>query len=487
MRILIAEDDITSRTVLSAVLQKNGHEPVEARDGAEALATLLREDAPRMAILDWMMPEMDGLECARLLRSQMPPEQWPKMVIVTARDPEDLPDHTGIEEVLAKPVTPSTLLETLLRVHGHVVPVRTHRTLRNEELRALMESLRGTHLLLAEDNELNQELAVDLLAEADITTRIANNGQEALDWLGKEAFDGVLMDLQMPVMDGYAATQAIRTSQWAHLPVIAMTANVMAGDREKAIAAGLNDQIGKPLDVAQMFATIAKWIHPKVRKQASLVALVPASAPPATGSGVDALPVSLPGIDLEAGLRLSNGNRATYSKLLRLFYQAQQGFSTDFCSALQVQDWPTATRLAHTLKSVSGTVGAGALSEAAKELEKACREQQPVVQVEQFLREVVARLEPVLEGLAILAAPLATVATAHIDCELLRAMLLQLRELLSSGNTEALDLMEELQKSVDVSDQHLGTLEKKVRVFDFQGACDVLDEWVADLELTRKL
>ncbi|MBX9937518.1 MAG: response regulator [Burkholderiaceae bacterium] len=490
-RVLVVDDNESAREILARMVTALHFEASVADSAAKALADIIQaQDTGRpyaVVLMDWMMPEMDGLECARLLRSQMPPEQWPKMVIVTARDPEDLPDHTGIEEVLAKPVTPSTLLETLLRVHGHVVPVRTHRTLRNEELRALMESLRGTHLLLAEDNELNQELAVDLLAEANITTRIANNGQEALDWLGKEAFDGVLMDLQMPVMDGYAATKAIRASPWAHLPVIAMTANVMAGDREKAIAAGLNDQIGKPLDVAQMFTTIAKWIHPQVRRPASLVVPVPASAPPATVSGADIWPVSLPGIDLETGLRLSNGNRATYSKLLRLFYQGQQSFSTDFCSALRAQDWPTATRLAHTLKSVSGTVGAGALSEAAKELEKACREQQPVVQVEQCLHEVVARLEPVLEGLATLAAPLATVATTHIDREPLRVMLLQLRELLSSGNTEALDLMEELREGVGVSDRHLGTLEKKVRVFDFQGACDVLDEWVADLVLTRKL
>ncbi|GAB3360239.1 MULTISPECIES: hybrid sensor histidine kinase/response regulator [Giesbergeria] len=490
-RVLVVDDNESAREILARMVTALHFEASVADSGANALTHIVqaqqRGQPYAVVLMDWMMPEMDGLECVRLLRNQLPPEQWPKMVIVTARDPEDLPDRTGIEEVLAKPVTPSTLLETLLRVHGHAVPVRTHRTLRNEELRALMESLHGAHLLLAEDNELNQELAVDLLAEAQITTRIANNGQEALDWLAKEAFDGVLMDLQMPVMDGYAATQAIRRSEWADLPVIAMTANVMAGDRDKAMAAGLNDQIGKPLDVVQMFTTIAKWIHPHVRSPLPSAMPVPAAPPPTTAPPTDALPTRLTGIDLEAGLRLSNGNRATYRKLLVLFQQGQQDFSAQFHNALQTQDWPTANRLAHTLKSVSATVGAQALSEAAKELELACREQQPLTQVEQFLQEVVAQLTPVIEGLTDLTSPPAVAeATPQINRQQLHHLLLPLRELLSSGNTEALDLMEELQTRYGLSDQHFKELEKKARVFDFQGACDTLDEWMIDLAPNRE-
>jgi len=490
-RVLIVDDNESAREILARMVTALHFEAHTADSGANALADIIEAQEIgqpyAVVLMDWMMPDMDGLECARLLRGQMPPEQWPKMVIVTARDPDDLLDRTGIEEVLAKPVTPSTLLETLLRVHGHVVPVRTHRTLRNEELRIVMESLRGAHLLLAEDNELNQELAIDLLAEAQITTRIANNGQEALDWLEKEAFDGVLMDLQMPVMDGYTATRVIRTSQWADLPVIAMTANVMAGDREKAIAAGLNDQIGKPLDVAQMFTTIAKWIHPHVRSQAyPMISVSPISSDSSATTNSAAFPSSLPGIDLDVGLRRSNGNRVTYGKLLRLFYQGQQNFAADFGHALLVGDWSTATRLAHTLKSVSATVGATALSEASKGLELACREQQSVEKVEQFLKKVTVLLEPVLEGLATLTAQPVTVAAACLDSEQLRAMLLPLREFLSSGNTEALDLMEQLQASIDPSNPHLGAVEKKVRVFDFQGACDVLDQWITDLASSKE-
>lgn len=483
-RVLVVDDNESAREILARMVSALHFEASMADSGSQALTEIIQAQKAgkpfAVVLLDWMMPEMDGLECARLLQSQIPREQWPKIVIVTARDPDDLPHHTGIEEVLAKPVTPSTLLETLLRLHGHVVPVRTHRTLRNEELRMLMERLQGTHLLLVEDNELNQELAVDLLADAGITTRLANNGQEALNWLEKEAFDGVLMDLQMPIMDGYAATRAIRASRWADLPVIAMTANVMAGDREKAIAAGLNDQIGKPLDVSQMFATIAKWIHPLVRSR--LAAVAPTLQ---TGTHLSAhalLPQSLPGIDIPTGLRRSNGNRGTYKKLLWLFHQNQKNFTEDFRHALQTADWPTATRLAHTLKGVSGTIGASTLAEAAKDLETASHEQHPLAEVEQSLLKVMTLLDLVMQGLAALAPPptMATVEVAPVDRQQLHALLLQLRALLASGNTEALDLMEELQAHVGVADPRVQALEKQVRVFNFQGACDALDEWMSN-------
>ncbi len=511
-RVLIVDDNESAREILSRMVAALHFEASTADGGAQALAQVLEAQATgnpfAVVLMDWMMPEMDGLACAHSMRKQLPPEQWPKVVIVTARDPDDLPERTDIEDVLAKPVTPSTLLETLLRLHGHAVPVRTHRTLRNEELRALMESLQGTHLLLAEDNELNQELAVDLLADAGITTRLANNGQEALDWLAKEAFDGVLMDLQMPVMDGYDATRAIRASPWAAMPVIAMTANVMAGDREKALAAGLNDQIGKPLDVAQMFSTIAKWIRPHVRAEQSTTAIKPvatlpalpihapaetttsASTATAAANIIDSLPPTLPGIDIKTGLRLSNGNHATYRKLLRLFYQGQRDFMADFGKALLAPDWPTATRLAHTLKSVSGTIGAGALSDAAKALETACHHPQAAANIEQCLQAVALRLETVLDGLAALntAGPPATaekLGASAVNPMQLQATLQQLRKFLVSGNTDALDLMEELQARWGLSDRHFDALEKKVRVFDFQGACDALDGWLTELAASQ--
>ncbi|PKO55147.1 MAG: hypothetical protein CVU28_07425, partial [Betaproteobacteria bacterium HGW-Betaproteobacteria-21] len=277
MHVLVVDDNDSARELIANILNALKFCVTGAASGAQALAELhaaqQRGTPYGMVLMDWMMPGMDGLECARHIRSDLPPAQQPRLIMVTARDPGEVPADAGVNGVLAKPVTPSALLDSILRVQGYKVPVRARRAMREEETRAVIEHLRGAHVLLVEDNELNQELAMDLLSDAGVSARIANNGQEALDWLAREDFDGVLMDLQMPVMDGYAATRAIRCEpRWQELPVIAMTADVMAGDRARAIAAGMNDQIDKPIDVGRMFVTMARWIRPQVRVMSSACA-----------------------------------------------------------------------------------------------------------------------------------------------------------------------------------------------------------------------
>ncbi|MEI7613825.1 MAG: response regulator, partial [Betaproteobacteria bacterium] len=168
------------------------------------------------------------------------------------------------QSVLTKPVTSSTLLEAIGEAldKGFVTETRAHE--KDDSMADTMASLKGTRILLVEDNDMNQELAMELLSQAGIEVVVANHGQEALDILAQDSrFDGVLMDCQMPVMDGYTATRAIRKNPaLAALPIIAMTANAMAGDKEKVIEAGMCDHIAKPLNVGEMFNTIAKWIRP---------------------------------------------------------------------------------------------------------------------------------------------------------------------------------------------------------------------------------
>jgi CheY-like chemotaxis protein len=184
-----------------------------------------------------------------------------------------------LKTVLTKPVNASTLLEAIGEVLGRGIVVETRASERADDHGDVMAKLNGARLLLVEDNDMNQELATELLEQAGITIVIANNGQEALDILAKDAaFDGVLMDCQMPVMDGYTATREIRKNlAYKDLPIIAMTANAMSGDREKVIEAGMWDHIAKPLNVAEMYATIARWVKPSC---AAVVADVAAPALP---------------------------------------------------------------------------------------------------------------------------------------------------------------------------------------------------------------
>lgn len=480
MSVLVVDDNESAREVLGTMLSALKFQVTLAASGPEALAKAAEREAPfGLVLMDWVMPGMNGVECARLL-PQHSPAPSPNVIIVTARDPGDLRTDEFVQEVLTKPVTPSTLLDTILRVHGEAVPPLSHRALRKEETRSVLDKLRGAHVLLVEDNELNQELAVDLLASIHITARVANNGREALDWLDRESFDGVLMDVQMPVMDGYTAARAIRRDpRFQDLPVIAMTANVMAGDREKAIAAGMNDQIGKPLDVRQMFATIARWITPS---QAARAAASGAAA------GTDAaLPEQLPGIDIQAGLAVSNGSARTYRKVLRLFHQGQREFIAQFAQARRNGEAEVALRLVHTLKGVAGSIGARPLSHLALGLERACRDHDGDDAIERQLSAVADELAKVLNGLAVMAADAAPAAAPQpvaIDRERLSAELARLHGLLAASDTDAVEVVDTLRAMVKGQDSVFKQLEARVSQFDFDGAQTLLDQLIANLRIS---
>jgi CheY-like chemotaxis protein len=169
----------------------------------------------------------------------------------------------AVSALLTKPVTPSTLLDACSKALGLAVHHPTRLVQREEDLARHRAGLSGARILLVEDNPINQELALDVLRRAGLVVSVANDGQEALDMLEAEPFDGVLMDCQMPVLDGFAATRALRRQpRLRDLPVIAMTANAMVGDREAVLAAGMNDHIAKPIKVEEMFATLARWVRP---------------------------------------------------------------------------------------------------------------------------------------------------------------------------------------------------------------------------------
>jgi CheY-like chemotaxis protein len=218
---------------------------------------------------------------------------------------------------------------------------------------------------------------------------VVEDGQQAIDILARQSFDGVLMDCQMPVMDGYTATAILRRQERLRdLPIIAMTANAMVGDRDKALAAGMNEQIGKPIKVDDMFATLARWIRPASAAQAG------------TPAATDLAPLqSLPGIDVSTWVDSRMGDTELYRRLLRMFLQEQQGFPAPFTTALAAGDLATARRLAHNLKSLAATLGAHGVERTARALEEACAADEPVQRLRALLDEVATQLLPVLDGL----------------------------------------------------------------------------------------
>ena len=404
LRVLVVDDSEFAREHLAGVLRGFGMDADVSCDGDDALVRVNRAiEAGKpysLVLLDWKMPVMDGVTCAKRIQ-ELPAANVPTMIMVSAFGREDATEAAERERVhidgfLSKPVTPSTLLETIGRQLGKGVESREAPLTREEEFSEEMRQLAGAHLLLVEDNEMNQELAVDLFKEAGVRLTIADNGKEAVDLVAAGGeFDGVLMDIQMPVMDGYEATKAIRRLPGlAQLPIIAMTADVMAESQEKMSAAGINDFIAKPLDVKKMFQTIARWVRPAA----------PAAAAPARAAEQHAAdgPSNLPGIDTRAGLARMMGKTAFYQKQLLKFLASQSGFADDFRRASAGADPAARKRLAHTLKGLAGNIGATKLQAAAAKLQAACDDPREDMAVDRALAATLAELDIVLGGLAAL-------------------------------------------------------------------------------------
>jgi CheY-like chemotaxis protein len=291
---------------------------------------------------------------------------------------------------------------------------------------------------------MNQELALELLSQAGMEVVIANNGQEALDILANDdRFDGVLMDCQMPVMDGYTATREIRKNPvWKDLPVIAMTANAMAGDREKVIEAGMIDHIAKPLNIGDMFTTLAKWIVP---------------ADPTTPSKSDNLKSAdavvfpeLFGIDNQAGLATCMGNMKLYKRLLIKFRDVNADFGNQFAAARQDSDPEATIRLAHTIKGTAGNIGARGIMAAAGELELAGNNKEPEKVIDKLLANMLDELDPVIESLqqVQLDEVLGEKSNAKADPKKVRQLIATIKSMLDDSDSEVADVVEELARMI---------------------------------------
>jgi CheY-like chemotaxis protein len=324
-----------------------------------------------MLLLDWRMKGMDGVEVSQRIREDERFSSLLNIIMVTAGARDELvqaADGMDLSAVLIKPVTPSTMLETLFGCLGGELAERNPLSSGKIIQDLSTDSLNGRRVLLVEDNEMNQEVALELLENVGITVVIANNGQEALEVLKNGSFDLVLMDLQMPVMDGYQATRSIRRqSKFKMLPVVAMTANAMSGDREKCLEIGMNDHISKPINVRDMYATLVKWMA-TLPCAAVTELLSKQEQQPHIGS----LFPELRGIDVVSALSAMGDNEKLYRKMLNRFYQTQHDFVESFEKVWASGDTEQAARNAHTLKGLAGTIGARRLQEAVAALEIAC-------------------------------------------------------------------------------------------------------------------
>ncbi|WP_433741062.1 response regulator [Pseudomonas putida] len=485
IRALVVDDNASARDILSDMARSFGIEVDVAASGSAALKMLV--DAGQtslpydLVLMDWRMPGMDGVQTVHQMHATSG-VNTPAVIMVTCVNREDLLEQAEREglvlpAVLTKPVTPSTLLEAMCTALGRKPHTETRGSERNEESARNRTGLRGARLLLVEDNELNRELACELLQEAGIELALANDGQQALDLLARDSdFDGVLMDCQMPIMDGYTATARIREQpRFAGLPIIAMTANAMTGDRERTLASGMNDHISKPLDVDGMFAILARWITPRAGRHTVVQPI---------NQAVDAplLPGRLEGIDMAAGLATCMGKSELYLRLLRKFHESQAHFSEQFHAAIADPDPTAATRLAHTLRGSAANIGAKELAQAAALLEQISLAGEPNDVLQAGLAEVERHLAQVVGGLSLVGeAPADPGNQFTPSSPELRERLDTLTRLLAESDTAAADVLEQLRNlSLAPSlSQRLDLVAQQVERFDFDRALELLQDAVA--------
>jgi signal transduction histidine kinase/DNA-binding response OmpR family regulator/HPt (histidine-containing phosphotransfer) domain-containing protein len=438
MKVLVVDDNATSRIILQEMLESFSFEVSLAASGKEGITELeaAGKDKPfELVIMDWKMPGMDGIEASKRIKDHKGLSKIPSIILVTAYGREEIMqqvEQMGLDGFLIKPISPSMLFDAIMQAFGEALP-ETSRVVQSHEQEAeALKHIQGAQILLVEDNEINQQVAREILEGAGLIVSLATNGQEAVNAVKESNYDAVLMDVQMPVMDGYTATRKIREwesvsanadsdvwetevrgqksedrsqkaeegglttekreqgtigrnqktkkienkTEYKHqtlsLPIIAMTAHAMAGDEDKSLQAGMNGHVTKPIDPDQLFATLQKWIQPseiRATTQKPVVSVEPSGED--KGVSIEAeLPKSLPGFDLADGLKRLQGNKRLYVKLLSNFATDYGEVVNEIHEALDAEDFDHAHSLVHNLKGLAGNLSATDLQAAAVNMEK---------------------------------------------------------------------------------------------------------------------
>ena len=482
LRVLVVDDHPTAREVVCRYLGAFGLAHEQAADAAAALEAIAHADPPfGLVLLDWKMPGMDGLSCAREIRRRARSRGGPRIIVLSAYGREELLEQFGgelFDGFLLKPVNPTLLYEAILSAFGESPGLPLAGPGRAEARAA--QGLQGLSVLLVEDHPVNQQIAREILEGAGIRVRVAGNGQEALQRLEGERFDLVLMDMQMPVMDGLEATRRLRADpRHADLPVIAMTANAMQQDREACLAAGMNQHVAKPVDVVEIFDAIRRWSG---RGQ---VADEDAEEPTEVLHPQTVDLAKLPAIevlDARTGLRRTQGDLARYRRLLEMFVHTDADVVSRIEAALEAGDRVAACRHAHSLKGVAATVGADELAAVAGTVEEYLRQAgDPHPALEQLETAVAALLVPLREWLEVHPGSAAPAAEGG---EALHRLLERLGRQLDRDDTAAGDTLATLDGALagHPARRCLQGLHQAVAEYDFAAAKIALQALVEALE-----
>jgi len=481
MRVLVVDDLDISRRILADLLTRWGFEVSEAANGKAALELLAHEHGQaghiELVLLDWKMPEMDGVEVARRVHELATMQNIPHLpviIMVTAYSKEQLlaaAQDVQLDAVLTKPVTASGLFDTIIRFQGGGAAPASEASL--PDPRAPLASIQGAYILLVEDNAINQQVAREFLERAGLQVTVAENGEEALAILETQDFDAVLMDLQMPVMDGLEASRRIRAQErFRDLPIIAMTAAVMPQDRAACQSAGMNDHVAKPILPEEVRAVLLRHIKPRSAGTQPFIAPL-RSAP--------ALPDQLPGFDWHDVLETLGGNRDLLRKLLLQFAGQFAGAAEHVATLLRSGQQEEAAAYLHQIKGAAANLGAVSLRQTVANLEGQIKAGEPPsgeAAFAQALAETLAAIAPLDQRSEV--STHAATPEECANCQWSRAAVLasELRRLLAGNDIVPQALMSEFEivLGCPMNRQQLSRLQRLVDHFDYAGALALLDQ-----------
>lgn len=477
LKALLVDDSESARMVMQAMLESFGFEVMAASGAKEALQIFQNEHTPEapfsILIIDWKMPDMNGLDLVDQLKKTS--ERVPSIVMVTAFGIENIKEATDrkiIDDYLLKPVNPSTLFDVVNNIL-HLSPTRSRADLSNMvDMADLRNELTGRRVLLVEDNELNLDLAVELLEDVGIVVTIARNGLEALTALEQADFDCVLMDIQMPEMDGLTATQKIRTNEkHTLLPILAMTAHAMKGEAEKSIAAGMNQHITKPIDPVVLYSALIKHIKHKD------VEIQKAEYGP--------LPYTIEGLNLQEGLYRLGNKRSAYEKLLKSYATIYSSIENECGQLIHDSNLPGLAAYIHTLTGITGNIGAAALhaelAPISSRLHHLKQENNEKISIEdeQRIRDLTHQITLLTQRIAeTLATPEAAISGKKtIDEKELSEKWSELIVRTSNSDSSAFDLADELLNEYELdmeTNYRLKQCHRALENFDFEQALQYL-------------
>ena len=514
LNVLVVDDNLIARELMGRMAKGLGWQVVLADSGEAALARLQDSDAAFDAVfIDWQMPGLDGLQTCALIRQSLQASQMPSLIMITAHGREVLSMRSDEEQALVdgylvKPVAASMLYDAVVAARADrnaTAGLRLPATTAGQRLA-------GLRLLVVEDNANNQQVARELLEDEGAEVQIADNGLLAVEAVAAAdpAFDVVLMDLQMPVMDGYTATTRIRQDlRQLTLPIVAMTANAMATDREACLAVGMNDHVGKPFDLDHLVAvllrlagraTVAEDGHPPAHPSAHH----PADASPALSPAVLAAAAAA-GVEIERALARLGGKLKIYVRTLRGFTSGLRGLPRRLQDQLRRAERDTLSRELHTLKGVAATVGAMALARQASEAEAQLAGVPPVTGEADGVARLGAAIDTAAASLALLCAVLdgeqqeaarvgsgavsgavicaVAAALTPADTALLSSLLRTVQSLLQASDLDAANALQTLRARLPAAaGARLDALETAVESLEFEAALACCGNWLLECE-----